>query len=379
MTKKNVESNDRDLGNVRRLVVKLGSHVVTRAGYSLDEELFHWLAEDVAELKARGVDVAIVSSGAVASGLWGLGLTEPPATIPEKQAVAAVGQINLVWRYKEVFEARGLKVGQVLLTHEDLKDRNRFMNAKNTFNALFEKGVVPIINENDTVVVKEIKLGDNDNLSALVANLINADCLVILSDVAGLFSGDPKVNPEARLLTRVDRVEEALGFVGESKTKVGTGGMASKLTAAKKAVHGGIACIIACGKVPHMLRRLMAGEVQGTYFPPMQDRLKSRKHWIAYTLKPSGILFVDDGAARAVLEQGKSLLPKGIASVDGDFKSGKAVSIRTTENVEIARGLTNYSAEEVRAIAGLASWEIVDKLGYKFYDEVVHRDDLVVV
>jgi glutamate 5-kinase len=370
----------RALGALRRVVVKLGSQVVTTSEGGLDRRLFDWLAQDVADLRNRGVEVAIVSSGAIAAGVGRLGLASRPSSIPEIQAVAAVGQINLVWSYKEVFGARGLSVGQVLLTRDDLENRRRHQNAKNTLLTLFRMGVVPIVNENDTVVVEEIKFGDNDNLSAMVTNLIEADCLVILTDTEGFYDRDPKKDPDARLLARVDAVDETVdAFVGESTSAVGTGGMATKLLAARRVAHGGAACVIASGRHSHALAKITAGETVGTYFPPMEDRLTRRKHWIAYTVQPLGRLWLDQGAMDAVVSKGKSLLPSGIQKVEGNFDRGDAVRLLAPAGTEFARGLTNYSAREIGEIAGLATWEIAARLGYKYYDEVIHRDDLVVL
>jgi glutamate 5-kinase len=370
----------RPLSNVRRVVVKLGSQVVTTGDMQLDREVFEWLADDVAELREQGVQVAIVSSGAVAAGLGRLGLTQKPVCIPDKQAVAAVGQLNLMWFYKEVFGARGLTVGQVLLTRDDVENRRRYQNAKSALLALFRMGIVPIINENDTVMVEEIKFGDNDNLSALVTNLIEADCLVILSDVEGLYDKDPKKHADASLLHSVALVDEAVEtFIGDSKSRVGTGGMYTKRQAAKRAAHGGASAVIASGKRPHGLRRILACEELGTYFAPMEDRLTRRKHWIAYTVQPSGQLLLDEGAAEAIRLRGKSLLPSGLRGVSGDFDRGDAVVLLGPSGEELARGLTNYNAEELRRIAGLATWEIADRLGYSYCDEVVHRDDLVLL
>lgn len=372
--------SDRGLGSVRRLVVKVGSQVLTGPSGGLDLSIFRSLGEDVAALRARGVEVALVSSGAVAAGLARLGLRARPGSIPEVQAVAAVGQINLMWSYREVFGDLGLTVGQVLLTRDDLENRRRYQNAKGALLTLFRMGVVPVINENDTVMVEEIKFGDNDNLSSLVTNLIEAECLIILSDIAGLYDRDPKVHPDARLVERVDAVDETVeAFVGSSKSRVGTGGMGTKLLAAKRATHGGAAAVIASGKAPHALARIMGGEPLGTYFPPMADRLRRRKHWIAYTVKPLGRLLLDPGAVSAIAAQGKSLLPSGIRGIEGEFDRGDAVTLVDPAGAEVARGLTNYSADEIRRIAGLATREIAARLGYKFTDEVVHRDDLVVL
>lgn len=373
-------ANEREIVRAKRVVIKLGSAVVTKKGYKVDTKLFGELSEDVAWLVSKGVEVAIVTSGAVASGLGQLGLKEPPQTIPEKQAIASVGQMKVVNTYKEHFGKRGLSVGQLLLTRDDFESRRRYLNAKETMLMQFKMGIIPVINENDTVVVEEIKLGDNDNLSALVANLIEADCLVILSDVGGLYDRDPKADPEAKLISRVDEVDSVVkGFVGKTKSKVGTGGMATKLTAAMRVVHGGISAVIASGKEPHIIKRLFSGEEVGTYFPAKEDRLTRRKHWIAYTVKPLGTIVVDEGAAKALKGEGKSLLPKGVVRAEGRFDRGDAVQIADREGNVIAKGLTGYSASEIGLIVGLASWEIVDKLGYKYADEIIHRDDLVVV
>ncbi len=364
----------------RRVVVKLGSQVLTRAdGGGLDRSVFEGLARDVAELRRRAVDVVVVSSGAVAAGLARLGLAERPAAIPEVQALAAVGQINLVWLYKQVFGDQGLVVGQILLTRDDLENRRRYQNARDAVTALLRMGVVPVINENDSVVVEEIKFGDNDHLSAMVTNLVEADLLVLLTDTEGLYDRDPKKDPGARLLERVDAADDAASFVGDSVSRLGRGGMGSKVQAAKHATVGGAAAVIASGKLPRVLARIVDGESVGTYFPPRADRLRRRKHWIAYTAQPQGRVFLDEGAVRAIVSGGKSLLPKGILQVEGAFERGEAVSLVGPDGVEIARGLARYNAAELSRVAGLASWEIVARLGYKFGDEAVHRDDLVVL
>ncbi|GAB4256772.1 MAG: glutamate 5-kinase [Deferrisomatales bacterium] len=369
-----------ELTAMRRVVVKVGSQIVTTPEGEPNRELFESLAADLDRLHRKGVDVALVSSGAVAAGIGRLGLPGRPGSIPEVQAAASVGQINLVWSYKEVFGSRGLTVGQVLLTRDDLENRRRYQNAKNTLLTLFRMGVVPVINENDTVVVEEIKFGDNDNLSAMVANLIEADCLIILSDIEGLYDRDPKVDADAQLLRRVDAVDETVeAFAGRSRSQVGTGGMGTKLLAAKRATHGGAAVVMASGLHPNAVWRILSGEPLGTFFPPVEDPLRRRKHWIAYTVNPSGSLLLDQGAIEAITRKGKSLLPKGIRGVDGDFDRGDAVRLVAPSGREVARGLTNYNSEEIRKIAGLATWEIAARLGYKFYDEVVHRDDLVVL
>jgi glutamate 5-kinase len=374
------DSSRRALAEVRRVVVKLGSQVVMGEGHVPDPALFAWLCEDVAWMRERHVEVVLVTSGAVATGMGRLGHSERPATIPDKQALAAVGQLHLMSAYAEHFSRAGLVVAQVLLTGDDLRARSRYRNAQNTLEALLRHGTVPVINENDTVAVAEIKFGDNDNLSSLVASLVEADCLVILSDVEGLYDRDPKEDPNARLLRRVDGVDEAVAaFAGGTRSKVGTGGMATKLTAAKRAVHGGMSAVIASGRTPHALRRLFEGEEIGTFFTPAVNALHKRKHWIAYTAQAKGALRIDRGAVRAILERGTSLLPKGVTEVTGGFERGDAVEILSPDGEVVARGLTRYGAEEVRVIAGLASREIADRLGRKGADEVVHRDDLVVM
>ncbi len=363
----------------RRVVVKLGSQVLTGPDGRLERRVFEDLAADVAQARARGVEVVVVSSGAVAAGMGRVGLSRRPEAIPEIQALAAVGQIHLVGVYEDVFRPHGIPVGQVLLTRDDLESRRRYQNAKTAISALLRLGAVPVINENDTVVVEELKFGDNDNLSALVSNLVEADALVVLSDIEGLYDRDPKAHADARLVERVERVDEAIQrFVGGSRSRMGTGGMATKLEAARKATHGGAAVVISSGKEPHALARILVGEPLGTFFAPQTDRLRRRKHWIAYTVQPAGRIRVDTGAVRALVEGGKSLLPKGVVTVDGEFDRGEAVVIEGPGGEEVARGLTAYGSEELRKIAGLASWEIVDRLGYTFGDEVIHRDDLVV-
>lgn len=368
------------LQKARRVVIKLGSQVVTRKDSKMDIKLLDGLAEDVAWLKTKGVEVAIVTSGAVAAGKGQLGITERPQTIPEKQAIAAVGQMKVINSYKERFAKRGMQVGQVLLTGDGLISRKRYQNAKETLLTLFTMGIVPVINENDTVAVDEIKFGDNDNLSSLVANLIEADCLVILSDVGGFYDSDPKVNANAKLISTVEKVDEAVqGFVGKTKSVAGTGGMGTKLTAAMRAVHGGIDAVIAAGRDNHVIKRIFSGEEMGTYFPARVDALTRRKHWIAYTVKPLGVITVDEGAARAISKGQKSLLPKGVVGVEGKFDRGDAITVASKDGKVLAKGLSGYSSQEVAAIAGLASWEIIDRLGYKYSDEIVHRDDLVVM
>lgn len=364
------------LTQARRVVVKVGSSLLTDGGKALDPRYLQKLASELSALRQQGLDVALVTSGAVAAGVSALGI-ERPKDIPRKQAAAAVGQSRLMHAYEEVFGPLQVKIAQVLVTHEDLSHRRRFLNARNTLTALFELSVLPIFNENDTVVVDEIKVGDNDNLSSLVATLIEADLLIILSDVAGLYDADPRQHPEAQRLAVVPRITAAVRrLAGGAGSSAGTGGMITKLQAAERAAAVGISTVIADGRLPGVLQAICAGQDVGTLFQPGQERLAARKHWIAFTLKASGRLLLDAGAVRAVVTQGKSLLPRGVLSVQGRFERGALVVLCDAEGQEFARGLIGYAADEVRKVIGKQSWQIEETLGYKYGDELVHRDDL---
>lgn len=368
------------LKGVRRLVIKIGSNIIASTGQGLNELRMEQLAKEVSQIKGRGYEVVIVSSGAIACGMEKLGISQGPKNIPAKQAAAAVGQSRLMWAYEKSLGAFNEKVAQVLLTQEDLADRRRFLNSRNTLNTLIELGVIPVINENDTVAIEEIKFGDNDNLAALVTNLADADLLVILSDVDGLYTDDPKRNPRATFLPLVEEVTPKIeGLARDSKTVEGTGGMGSKLKAAKKASAYGVATIILNGKKEGLLLKLLNGEEIGTLFLSKKRRLTSRKHWIAFYTRPSGTIKVDEGAKRAILERGKSLLPSGIIDLEGTFETGEAVRCTGTDGREFARGLVNYGSVEIMKIKGKKTSEIEKILGYKYYDEVIHRDNLVVM
>ncbi|MFQ5427347.1 MAG: glutamate 5-kinase [Thermodesulfobacteriota bacterium] len=359
----------------KRLVIKIGSAVL--AG---DSHIFHRIASDVNDLRAGGREVVIVSSGAVALGMKALGMTKRPATIPETQAVASTGQLCLMFRYQSAFEKENLRMGQVLLTHDGLSDRKRFLNARNTVLTLLKMGLVPVINENDTVATEEIKLGDNDELSALVTNLVNADLLIILTDTDGLYDRDPRVDSRARRIPIVRDVDQRLPeSAGEAAGPLGSGGMRTKTEAAKMAAHFGVATIIASGLNKDVLKSIFAGDGPGTLFLPARQSLTSRKHWIAFSSRPTGRVTVDEGARKALLKGKKSLLPSGIMDVDGVFETGEVIHCVDAGGMEFARGLTNYSSDEIRRIKGLKSREIEDRLGYKVYDEVIHRDNLVVL
>lgn len=370
----------RALSRVRRVVVKVGSGLITVPGQGPSGAVIARLAGDVAALVRDHREVALVSSGAIATGMARLGLSARPRSIPEKQAAAAVGQSTLMWHYEQAFKKHGIQVGQVLLTGQDISDRGRYLNARNTLLALLGFGVLPVVNENDTVAVDEIKVGDNDNLAAHVAHLVDADLLVLLSDVDGLYTGDPRRDPTARWLETVQAITEDIQrLVFDATNHVSVGGMSTKLQAAQKAGASGIPMIIARGSEPAVLQRLIKGEVLGTYFQPRDDRLAARKRWIAFAVPPQGRLVVDAGAKKALTERGKSLLPSGLVDVEGEFQAGAVVAVTELDGQEFARGLVNYDADELRKIGGAKTKEIEKTLGYKGFDEVIHRDNLVVL
>jgi glutamate 5-kinase len=360
-------------------VVKVGSGLVTNAATGADVDRIETLAADVAKVR-DGRQVVLVTSGAIVSGMARLALPERPRTIPEKQAAAAIGQSALMWQYDAAFKRHGIAVGQVLLTAQDIADRSRYLNARNALNALLRFEVVPIVNENDTVAVEEIKVGDNDNLSAHVAALIDADLLVLLTDVDGLYTADPAQDPHAKKLDTVDAVTDGIRQLAWNReTGTSVGGMATKLDAAQKAAASGVPMIIARGTEPGVLARLLGGEMLGTYFAPRADRLQARKRWIAFAVPPAGRLAVDAGARKALADEGKSLLPSGLVAVDGEFAAGDVVSVIDAAGAEFARGLVNFDAAEARKIRGAKTREIAGRLGYRGVDEIIHRDNLVLL
>jgi glutamate 5-kinase len=369
----------RELGRVRRLVVKVGSGLITTRQAGVDQKRIDALAADIAAAR-REREVVLVTSGAIAAGMARLALAERPRTIPEKQAAAAVGQSALMWHYEAAFKRHEVPVGQVLLTAQDISDRVRYLNARNTLRTLLEMSVLPIVNENDTVAVEEIKVGDNDNLSALVASLIDADLLVLLTDVDGLYTANPAVTADARKLDTVDAITDDIArLVWNRLDHVSVGGMATKLEAAQKAAASGIPMVIASGREEGVLGRVLAGEVVGTYFAPRADRLAARKRWIAFAVPPQGRLTVDAGALRALRDQGRSLLPSGVVGVEGDFTAGEVVAVvAQADGRELGRGLVNFDAGELRKIRGAQTRQIEERLGYRSVDEVIHRDNLVV-
>ena len=368
------------LSNIKRVVIKVGSYILASPDHTLNTEMIRNLVSQVAALKDEGMEIIIVSSGAIAAGIRQLGLPSVPQSMPKKQAAAAVGQSILIWEYERNFQEAGHQVAQVLLTHDDLANRHRFLNAKNTLGELLSFGVIPIINENDTVSVDEIKMGDNDLLSATVATMAQAQLLIVVSDVEGLYTGDPTRDKGARLLTEVEaitpEIEQAAGL---PTSDVGSGGMATKVQAAKSAGLMGIPTIIVSGRQPDVIRQALEGDKVGTFFLPDKDRMAARKHWLRYTLKPKGSITVDEGAMQAITKRGKSLLPSGIVKVEGRFEYGDAVSLQGLNGKEIGRGLSNYTLDELRKIQGHHTKDIEALLGYKYYDEVVHRDNLVLI
>jgi glutamate 5-kinase len=368
------------LGRSRRIVVKVGSSILASVGRGLLYDVFSHLTKEISDLKRQGYEIVLVSSGAIAAGMEKLGYKTRPQAITQKQATAAVGQTRLMKIYEDYFSRYQQMVAQILLTHDDLSHRRRFLNARNTLLTLLELGIIPIINENDTVVVDEIKFGDNDNLSALITNLIGADLLIILTDIDGLCDSDPRVNPHARCIPLVEEIDADLdGIVAETKSEISVGGMISKIQAARKASRFGIPTVVARGTKEGVLHQILKGKEIGTLILPKKEALSSRKHWIAFNPKPKGDVIVDDGAKKAIVQKGKSLLPSGVVKIKGSFNRGDLVTCLGSRGKEFARGLVNYSATELEKIRGLRSNQIESTLGYKYSDEVIHRDDLVVL
>jgi glutamate 5-kinase len=365
------------LAHVKRVVVKIGSGVISDDN-GLDLEKIARICDDVHQLRQRGFEVVLVSSGSIAAGKGDLGIIGRPQTIPLKQAAGAIGQSRLMRAFKDSLHQYGRQAAQILLTRDDLANRRRYLNARNTLMTLLEYNVVPIINENDTVVVDELRFGDNDNLSSMVTNLVEAQLLVILSDVDGLYDRDPRHHADATLISEVERITPDIErMAGDEGSSLGTGGMTTKLKAAKRATLSGAGTAIINGKSPHSLLHLFDGHELGTYFLPARDPMAARKHWIAFTKKPRGKLFLDDGAFKAVAEKGKSLLPSGISRIEGGFERGDAVRLCNLEGHEFAKGVTNYSSSELTLIRGKKTRDIAPTLGYKYGDEIVHRDNLV--
>lgn len=363
----------------RRVVVKVGSSLVTNDGQGADRPAIEAWAEQIAGLRASGKEVVFVSSGAIAQGLVQLGLQRRPTEVHELQAAAAVGQMGLAQVYEQSFARHGIRTAQVLLTHDDLSDRKRYLNARSTIQTLLQFGVVPVVNENDTVVTDEIKFGDNDTLAALVGNLIEADLLIILTDQEGLFTDDPRQNPEAVLLASVLASDpELIGMAGQRGSSIGKGGMQTKVLAARRIAGSGAHTIVASGRQPAVLSRLAAGELIGTQFVSRLPRMAARKQWLAGHLQLRGSVTLDPGAVHAVVESGKSLLPIGCTGVQGMFDRGDVVACRDQAGNEVARGLTNYSADQVARILKTPSSAIAERLGFVEEPELIHRSNMVV-
>ena len=368
------------LTHARRVVIKIGSSLLTNAGAGLDRAAIADWVRQIARLRARHVEVVVVSSGAIAEGMKRLGWTRRPRAVNELQAAAAVGQMGLVQMWESCFSESGLHTAQVLLTHEDLADRKRYLNARTTLRSLIALGVVPIINENDTVVVEEIRFGDNDTLGALVTNLIEADALVILTDQKGLHSADPRRFADAQLISHAKAGDPALEeMAGETGSHLGSGGMHTKVLAAKRAARSGAHTAIAWGREPDVLLRLFSGESIGTLLSAATAPVAARKQWLADHLKPSGRITLDAGAVKALVQDGKSLLAIGATAVEGTFERGEVVSVAGPDGREIARGLVNYGAADTARILRKPTAEIESLLGYVAEPELIHRDNLVVL
>ncbi len=364
-------------GRVKRAVIKVGTGVLTHHP-DVNVRVIRRLAREMSWLMDEGLEVILVSSGAIGSGVKRMGMPRRPTDIPHQQALAAVGQPKLMLEYEKAFARHGKKVSQVLLTRDDLCNRKRHLNARNTLNVLLSWHVLPIINENDTVVVDELKFGDNDNLAAMITHLMDAQILINLTDIDGLYDKDPRLHKDAKLVPLAAKVDKAMEQAARAiPGALGTGGMSSKVETAKKVTTSGIPMAIANGLKPNILRHLFQGKDMGTLFLPTRQKMASRKCWIAFTLKPKGAIRVDRGAARAICEHGKSLLPIGIIGVEGEFGEGAMVRCIDPEGVLFARGLVNYGASDVRKLMGLRTSEIEKRLGHKHYDEVIHRDNLV--
>ncbi len=368
------------IATATRLVIKIGSRLVASRTSGLRLEQIQRLSKELAELKIRQREIVIVTSGAILAGIDKLKLKQYPQTLPLKQATAAAGQSHLIHAYEKSFQEAGQKVAQVLLTHQDLADRKRFLNARHTLTTLIDLGVIPIVNENDTVSVEEIRFGDNDNLAGQVAHLVDADLLVILSDVDGLFTEDPRLHPHAALIPEVQEISHDIEHrAGMSRNQESRGGMATKVQAAKHAAQFGVPTLIMNGEIPNLLADICDGRNSGTLFFPQSRRLQSRKHWIAFTLRAKGSVVLDDGAVRALRERGKSLLPSGISEVRGEFLPGDPVSCLDPNGKEFARGLVNVSSQTLLNIKGHKTTEIHHKFGTQEYEEVIHRDNLAIL
>jgi len=372
-----MEQMRRKLRSAQRLVVKVGTSSLTYPTGKLNLAQMEKIVRELADLANQGRQVVLVTSGAVGAGMGRLGFKHKPKTLPEKQAAAAVGQGVLLNIYEKFFSEYNHVAAQVLLTREDFAHRERYLNARNTFNTLFSFGVIPIVNENDTIAVEEIRWGDNDTLAAMVAGLLGSDLLVILTDTDGFYTADPRKNPQAELISLIEEITPELqAQAGGVGTGLGTGGMATKLAAAGIAMNSGIPMVLAGAAVPAVLSRVIAGEEIGTLFLPANNGLHLRKRWIAFGSPAQGQIVVDDGAKTAIVNQGKSVLPAGVKAVAGSFEPGNVVKVLDTGGREVGRGIVNYSSSDLEKIKGCRTAQIAGVLGQKDYDEVIHRDNL---
>ena len=373
-------SRDKYTKQSKRWVIKIGSALLTKDGKGLDYPAIEDWSRQIAKLRQKSIEIILVSSGSVAEGMSRMGWESRPKELAKLQAAAAIGQTGLIEAYETQFKKHGIQAAQILLTHDDVSNRKRYLNARNTLRVLLSLEALPIINENDTVALEEMRLGDNDTLAALVANLVEADLLVILTDQDGLFDKDPRHNNDAKLITEASASNTDLQkFVGKDATSLGMGGMATKLTAAQRAARSGCATVIASGREDNVLQRLLAGEQIGTLLVPDSNQLDARKQWIVGQVQPAGTLFLDDGASEAILKQGTSLLPIGVESSKGTFKRGDIVDCKNQAGEVIARGLVNYSDSEVSRLHKIPSQDMHKILGYSGEAELIHRDNLVIV
>lgn len=375
-----IQMTDRTkLGRAKRWVIKIGSALITNEGKGLDTGAIQRWAEQMAELRSTGKELLLVSSGAVAEGMSRIGMTQRPHALYELQAVAALGQMGLIQHFESCFKQHDIHTAQVLLTHDDLSDRKRYLNARSTLNTLMRIGAIPIINENDTVATEEFRFGDNDTLAALVANLVEADALIILTDQQGLYNKDPRQNPDAELISEANATDPVIMSMAGSGGALGRGGMRTKITAAQRAARSGAATLIASGRAENVLLEIAKGTELGTLLSPKTEKLAARKQWLAGHLIVRGSLQLDAGASKALSDSGVSLLAVGVTSVNGNFNRGDIVSCLSPAGDEVARGLVNYSADEARKIMGRASNEIENVLGYVDEPELIHRDNLVLL
>ncbi|HOJ71378.1 MAG TPA: glutamate 5-kinase [Syntrophorhabdaceae bacterium] len=363
----------------RRVVIKIGTSVLLDDRKRISIQMIDSIGEQIKAIQRKGVKPVIVTSGAIACGMEILNLKKKPKEIEKRQALASIGQVLLMKMYLDVFEKKDIKIGQILLTHEDIASKNRCLNLMNTLNALINMDIVPVINENDALSFKEIKFGDNDNLSALIAQISNADLLLLLSDVEGLYEKDPKRYPDARIIKLVERIDKDIEkTAGGTRSEKSIGGMVSKLEAAKKAGYYGIPTRIVKGDIKDIIPRVITGEEIGTLFLP-RGKIARNKWWTAFAYKIKGYIDIDEGATQAIIDRGKSLLPSGIIGTVGEFSRGDCVELKGIKGRVIARGITNYSSSDINKIKGIKSVDIEKKLGYKYTDEIIHRDNMVIL